>query len=183
MFNILLWVSTTSLYSWLWCLWQTPKSLGEYVWTVAIIAFLSIPFEINGSVWTVLGNARSKQNIFGLLSLYQVAEYSAFSILGSVYQKAGVDAATVVGISIYQKAGNEATTGLGLAIYQASSVSTMLIGLCAYQYAEFSALHYVGIGLCQKSEREVCNCCGFSVYQQVKGASRAFGAFSSLKAP
>lgn len=118
--NISFWVGSVILYSFVWFLWDSaPPFLGKWLKRTALIALLCLPININGNVFTVMGNATSEKSVYALFSIYQKAGQNAFTFFGlSGYQNAGQNAAIVVGLSGYQKAGNKARTIIGVALYQ-----------------------------------------------------------------
>lgn len=135
--NILLFVLTVFLYSAIWIWLSPPGSFGKYVKRVALIALLSVPININGRVFTVIGNAAGEKSVFSVFSLYQRADGDAVTFLGlSGYQRAGNNAVTGAGISGYQRAGNEAVTILGLSGYQRAGNAQTIVGIAFYQNVE-----------------------------------------------
>src|SRR3989338_5773337 len=77
------------------------------IFAFAIAALLTMPVNINGNVFTVLGSAKGK-NVYSLFSIGQKADENAVALFGSLYQNAGKEAITGIGIAGYQNAGKEA---------------------------------------------------------------------------
>lgn len=98
-----LFLLTVVVYSAVWCWLSKPALLKEYAKRVALIALLCVPININGYVFTAIGNAASQKSVYSLFSLYQ---------------KADRNAATLIGLAGYQKADNSALAGIGIAFYQ-----------------------------------------------------------------
>ena len=166
--NLGLFVLTTLVYSGVWCYLKRPNGLLGYARRAGLMALLCLPININGNVFTVLGNAVSEKSVFSLCSLYQKAEKDAGTIIGlSGYQSAGQNAVTFIGLSGYQKAGQTALTGIGLSGYQSAGRDAMTgFGLSGYQSAGQNAVTYIGL----------------AVYQKAGQKSRTFGAFTKLSA-
>ena len=127
--NLMWFAATVSVYSVVWCWIQMPKKLVGYAQRAGLLALLCAPVNINGNVFTMLGNAVSEKNVFSVCSLYQKAGQNAVTFFGlSGYQSAGQDAVTFFGLSGYQSAGQDAMTGIGLAIYQRAGEKTRSFG-------------------------------------------------------
>jgi len=151
--NILLFLVSTIVYFTLWCIVtnKPQKSIRQRLKELAIVALLCLPLNINGSVFTVLGNIESSKNVFSLFSVYQRAENDAHSLFGSIVQEAGHDASVLVGLTGYQKAGNEASILVGVAGYQeAKNISGVLLGVSGVQESG-RAYHIVGLVGYQKA--------------------------------
>ena len=151
--NLVLFAATTLVYLGVWC-WvvKRPDGLVEYAKRTAVMALLCAPFNINGRVFTILGNSVSERGNFAVCSLYQKARGNALSIFGPFnFQSAGRDAVTIIGLSGYQSARQNALT---------------FIGLSGYQSAGRDAKTFIGL----------------AIYQRAGEKTRAFGAFSKLSA-
>lgn len=96
--NIELFVATTAVYFIIWKLSQIFSldpdviSLQRIFRELAIIALLCLPLNINGNVFTVLGNAESPKNAYSVFSLYQKAgtadrAFAVWSRLESPHKK------------------------------------------------------------------------------------------------
>lgn len=138
--NILLFVATIFVYSSIWFLIDSAR-IG--CWTIlikriAIIALIALPFNIDGNVYTIAGNAITYEDgkgVFSIFSLYQRAEKDAVLLFGlGGYQRAKNEAITAFGFTSYQEAGLNAGIGIGLAFYQRVGEKTRSFG------AFFSAL-------------------------------------------
>ncbi len=108
--NLALFATTTLVYLGVWCWMKKPNGLAEYAKRAGIIALLCAPFNINGHIFTVLGNAVSEKNNIALCSLYQKAGQNVITIGLSGYQSAGQSAQTIIGLTLYQKAGEKTRT-------------------------------------------------------------------------
>jgi len=113
---------------------RTPEAL---FYTFSVVSALCIPFNYNGNIFTVLGNAKSDKSIYSLLSFYQDAEETAFSLCSLLgYQRSVKDTVVVLGLALYQQANNDAAVFAGLAFYQrAGNDAVLIIGLALYQRA------------------------------------------------
>ena len=164
--NILLFAVTLTLYSLVMgCVIMTLNkfSWARFIKGTALMALLALPFNIGGNVFTIAGNATAEKSVYSLFSLYQQAGQDAVTGIGLAYQQAKQDAVTIIGLA-YQQAGQNAVTGIGLAYQQAKQDAVTGIGLAVYQKAERKA--YVPLAI--------------ALYQRVGEKKRAFGAFSSL---
>ena len=130
-------VLTTLTYFAIWCRLEKSRGLAGYAKKACLTALLCIPFNINGNIWTVLGNAESEKSIYSLCSLYQKAKNEAVTLIGLAgYQSAGQDARTDIGLAGYQSAGRDAIIIAGLSGYQsAGNYARNLFGLAIYQKA------------------------------------------------
>ena len=170
MTNLLLFVLTVAAYLATSCMVDMLEHKNTTKHTVRTrlvwLAFLCVPFNINGHVFTVLGNATSEKNILSICSLYQKAGRDTINIFGLAgYQKAGRDTANIFGLVSYQKAGRETLLAIGIAGYQnAGQKATTVAGITGYQKAGQGAEIAIGV----------------AVYQKVKDKDRSFGAFSKL---
>lgn len=140
--NFYWWVLSVTVFSCIWYLivWYliAKRAPGKnffrsFLKSVAVIALLCLPFNINGVIITPLGSGQGNA-VVSFFSLYQQAEGTAFSFLGGIYQRAGRNAITFVGLAGYQRAGEDAITFIGLAGYQrAGNSAAIVIGLAVYQ--------------------------------------------------
>lgn len=151
---------------------------------LGMFTLLCLPLNINGNVFTVLGNVHSTgvKNAYSVFSLYQNAEYNAYSLFGALYQKAdkgdavtivglfpnqiaGNNAAVVIGVTPFQRADKNAGTGLGVSLYQkAGNNARVILGINGWQYGRSS---YVdgGISVYQKSKEKSSLFLGLTVVQ------------------
>lgn len=139
------------------------KKMGK---VLAILIVLFVPFNLNGNVWTILGNGESEKNMFSVASFYQKANGHAISALGVLnYQEAEDMATTIVGVTGYQKA----------------RVSLLGFGIAGHQEGNASALTVLGIAVHQKAPM-VVSLVGVGLYQEAGENSRTFGVFFPLEA-
>jgi hypothetical protein len=166
--NLGLFLLTASVYLGVWCLLNRPERLSGYFKRAAVIALLCAPINVNGNVFTVLGNAAAEKNNVSLCSVYQQAGHNAFTVVGPLnYQVAGKSAWTTIGIALYQSAGQGVVTGVGLSGYQSAGQNAVTIaGVAGYQSAGESAVTHGGVAFYQKAGKK----------------TRSFGAFTKLKA-
>ena len=136
--NILLFGTTVVVYSMVWFMVEGREYVtcwGKALKRVVFIAFLVLPINIKGNVFTVAGNVTAEKSVYSVFSLYQKAEgtaVTAFSLAG------------------YQKAGQHALVGLGLAGYQEARYTLTAFGLAGYQRAELSAEIGVAVAFYQR---------------------------------
>lgn len=183
MTNLVLFVVTTLVYWFVYEIYINYPINKKILQRLGITVLLCLPLNINGNVFTVLGNVDSQgvKNIYSVLSLYQSAENDAYSLLGSLYQKAGRNAATMCVASAYQEAGHDAVVGIGASGYQnagqdaivflGASVrqasgrsSTIVVGVSGIQDAKDVSSTLVGINLIQRG-KIVGVGLGLSIYQ------------------
>lgn len=173
-------------------------SIKSTLKAAGLLSVLCLPVNINGNVFTVIGNAESEKSVWSVCSLYQKAEENAVTVFGLAgyqqaekdavtfiglagYQLAREDTITVGGLAGYQQAGKIAGVGFGLAGYQQARISAMnFIGLAGYQQAGMDAWIFIGLVGYQHAGEEVMTSIGMAGYQQVPGKTRLFGAFSKL---
>ena len=152
MANLVLFVITTLTYWLAYWLYENWFTLIENVSFfnknnfkhLAITSLLCLPLNINGNVFTVLGNIHSTgvKNVFSVFSVYQNAEENVSSIasvvqisgndsrsiLGPFYQDAGGNADAFLSVSLYQKAGRgSALTIFGVSVLQESTKKSAVI--------------------------------------------------------
>jgi len=193
--NIILWVSTVSVYHLLLLLlasikpqWVHPLDSRTYVRTnlgwhlkrVGLMALLCLPLNINENVFTVFGNAKSSKNIYSLASFYQKAEGHAVNIFGvGGVQHAKDFAITGVGVVLCQESTNdEAILPVGICLAQnGHKIAGILFGGSGIQESSRGlATTFLGInGLQVASNTEVV--AGFSLFQDAsKNALIGIGA-------
>ncbi len=189
--NIVLFVITVAGYfgAW-WYLGGAPAGTGEYVFRLGILALLSAPFNIGGTVWTVAGNAESEKDVYALLSFYQCAGRNAVTLFGiPSYQIAGGNALALIGVALQDAKGWAMVFG-GAALYQEAAMVVTLGGVSFYQHAEKEAETTVGVSFYQKAGLSATTKIGLAFYQSLTGVSssgmhdvpksRAFGVFKTL---
>ena len=196
--NLLIFFVTVGVYFGLWEFFYrkrlTPK---KTISALGIIAVLCAPFNINGNVWTVLGNASGK-NVYSVFSVYQRADIDAITILGLCscqkagrdaltgygligYQKAGRDALTLFGVIGHQKAGEDAKIGVGLSGYQKATRDALIfLGLSGYQRTGGESLTVFGATGYQRAEKGTKVVAAIAFYQKVGTKDRSFAVASSL---
>lgn len=163
-----------------WYIGGTPEGAGEYLFRLGILAFLSVPFNINGNIWTVLGNAESEGSIYSFFPLYQKARRRAGTIVGVLsYQDAKEIAYIMFGFLTWQEAADVAAVGIGFTLCQKARYEICLgTGIALYQ-----GLYSTSVVDKTRSVRTVI---GFAVYQtdssgsNVTMNSRMFGVFSKF---
>ncbi len=164
-----------------------PESESEYVFRLGMLALLCAPFNINGNVWTVLGNATSPRSVYSIFSFYQYAKKNAgmiFSFLS--YQKArGGDAIVLLGVSCCQKANDAAGVFIGFSFYQDSGrESCVFCGVSCYQQTLGHALTCAGFSVYQEGYYSVETKFGLALYQVVENdkgkRTRSIALFSEL---
>ena len=119
--NILLFAVTLTLYSLVMgCVIMTLNkfSWARFIKGTALMALLALPFNIGGNVFTIAGNATAEKSVYSLFSLYQQAGQDAVTGIGLAYQQAKQDAVTGIGLAVYQKAERKAYVPLAIALYQ-----------------------------------------------------------------
>lgn len=195
--NLVLFVVTVTGYfgAW-WYIGGAPEGASDYALRLGILALLSAPWNINGNIWTIIGNAESEESIFALFSFYQKAENDTLAVFGLLlYQDAGEDAYLVMGVSIWQSAVKDALVFIGSVLWQKASRDTvMFCGVIFWQRAGREALLIAGISLYQglypasfrRDNKSVQTVFGFAVYQTVPCGhsiaikSRVFGTFGKF---
>src|SRR3989338_8618180 len=105
--NLALFVATVAGYFGIWWYFGgAPEGFSGYAMRLGILALLSAPFNVKGTIWTVLGNAESEKSIYSLFSLYQKAGQHAFMFCGvAFYQRAGAQTETPYGLAVIQTVG------------------------------------------------------------------------------
>ena len=196
--NIAWFVFTVFVYAAVWMTFRPSKDFAQHLKRIALLVVLCIPLNINGNVFTVMGNATAEKDIYSVFSLYQKAGDNAYTIIGLAgYQQAGNGAVTVVGVASYQQAGNTVVTGVGIAGYQQARYTWTPIGLTGYQKAGLDAITFFGLSGYQQAGRTAGVAIGFAgyqrsnfeaqvivglaLYQKVEEKTRAFGAGWPLK--
>lgn len=190
MTNLCLYILTTTVYLGAWCAWSeyTRKKFSARLMLkmVAWVLVLCLPLNINGNIFTVLGNAVSEKSVYSICSLYQKAEQNAFSIIGiggvqkankgealiclgiTLSQEAGKEAATCLGITLCQEAGQGAVTAVGIVGFQKAKNCSVLIGLAGYQTAELFTMVVCGLAGYQDSGMDADTFCGLVLCQKSK---------------
>lgn len=189
--NIWLFLLTVFAY---WMGWWAITS--DYGWEFAesklkalsIIAALAMPFNIDGNVFTVAGNAVAEDSIYSVFSIYQKAEKGTAVVVFptfSVQEAPGPNgnAISLFGISAYQKAGNLALNGAGINLHQESEgAAGGVAGITVYQKADGEAINFFGITVYQEAEEKgyVATMIGVGIFQKAGENTRAFGVFIPL---
>ncbi len=170
--NLLLFVSTTVVYFTVWLALSHFKETKKLAKDLAIIALLCLPLNINGNVFTVIGNASSSKSVYSVFSLYQRADKDAGNLLGGLYQKAGHDAVVLFGFQGYQEAGNDSVLGFGLSGYQkAGNESGTLAGISGFQNAKKNTIVILGLAGYQKAGNIASMLCCFAGKQNGNNGS------------
>ena len=132
--NLFLFLLTWSVYMPIYIVYHSPFNLfrkadnfaeffsKKFLRGALVLAFLSVPFNFNGNVFTVMGSAKGK-SVYSLFSPYQMAEVHALSIFGALHQKAGENSAVIFGAAGYQNSGKSSLVGFGAAGYQNATES------------------------------------------------------------
>lgn len=182
--NIALWLVTTGAYFvfsvFIWkCVGLTAalKRLG-------LVALLCLPVNVNGYVFTVLGNAVGEKGVYSVCSVYQESEKgSVVSIVGlTAYQKAKRTALIIGGVVGFQQSDEDVAVVAGIAGFQKtmgpipkenrerypkrSYGAGMLIGVALYQVSEENCTGGLAIVFCQKAEKQATVGVGGSGYQR-----------------
>ncbi len=177
--NFDIFVLTAVMYWLIWCAFTIDRDTGsdktfaksfksfsfiaKLCIRFVIVALLCVPFNYNGNVITVIGNAKSDKNIFSFWSMYQNAKLNAVTVISTLsYQKSDGDSASVIGFPLYQEGHRLAFTTFGFPLYQKSDVSAALL---------------VGIAGVQKSEGETFTGLGFAFKQIIPDDEKYFGIF------
>ncbi|MBI2057466.1 MAG: hypothetical protein HYT63_00560 [Candidatus Yanofskybacteria bacterium] len=152
---------------------------------LGIIILLCLPVNINGNVFTIMGNAIAEKSVYSVLSFYQKATdgvvFSFFG-LGNV-QFAKEDTFVFLGLPSYQKAGNAAFVFAGFPLYQEANEIFVAFGGAAIQKSkEFSAV-FLGIVGYQNSGKKAETALAMALYQKVQDKDRSFAFFSTLTSP
>ncbi len=179
--NFWLWILTVVVYSVITLAFceveNNLKSRARMAARVlAWVMILCAPFNVNGNIFTVLGNATSEKNIYSVLSVYQNADGgNAFSALGFfTYQEAKEDSNVLLGITSCQKSGGESDLLFGLAICQKSMESMVVFGAAGYQDSKQNSSVGIGIAGYQNAGKESTTLVGVSGYQKAGNASLVF---------
>lgn len=176
---------------------------------LGILVLLFMPFNVGGNVYTILGSARSENNIFSIFSVYQDAKKDVFAVVNVGYQNAGNTALQGLGLAYqsadnavqvagiaYQNTGNNAVQVLGLAYQSASRDVGQIFGL-AYQSAGRDALQFFGLAYqnagrdadqvvgitIQFAGKSATNSLSVALWKQVGEQSMAFALWSTIEAP
>ena len=144
---------------------------------IFILAILCAPFNVDGSVYTIAGNATGK-NVYSIFSVYQRADDDVYNFLGTGYQKAGKKAMSIVGINFYQEVigGNEeedmVSTIIGIVGYQKANRTGVGIGIVGYQNAHDPVVMF-GVGGYQVATNKALVLLGIAGYQRSEQGSAA----------
>lgn len=156
--------------------WKKAYAIHSPVKRWVLIAVLTLPINIGGNVFTVMGNGHAEKSFFSIASMYQVASNdanNALSLFG--YQRAGDTAFTLMGIPAWQT-GDHVATFIGLPLVQTSkTVSYVLVGGSVIQISNGEAVVSVGFNVSQHANKMVTSL--FAVRQQSGTNVRYFGAF------
>lgn len=136
----------------------------------AVVALLAMPINIDGNVFTVIGNAKAEKSIYSVASVYQNAGKNAVAFISApvIFQKAGGWAFTFLGIT-FQNAEHDANMGLGISIRQTAGDDAMLIvGISLYQQAGRDAVAIGGISVYQMAKEGAVLAVGLSGYQNAR---------------
>lgn len=143
--NLALFLITVAAYTFLYYLYKNlvddgrlvfPRGTRSFLKTVGVVITLSLPFNINGYVFTMFGNVVGEKGVFSIASLYQKSDGNALSVFAPLtVQEAKGSAHTFFGVSSYQK---------GRSVFH-------LVGVSIYQQAEVQAGAGAGIGVVQRA--------------------------------
>jgi hypothetical protein len=177
---------------------------------LGVVTVLCIPFNINGHVFTVAGNAVGEKGVYSIFSFFQQsgghtitiaspftwqnAGGKAFQFAGITVQNAGNDAFQFAGITV-QNVGNNALQLAGIAWQNAAKNAMQIIGIArqnssktsaqftgiAWQNAAKNTSQFIGVSV-QKSLMEVRTYFAVGIYQNAGVKTRAFGVWYPLKA-
>lgn len=165
----MLFAITTTVYFAAWvALFRTPEqsSFAGNAKELVVVALLCLPLNINGNVFTILGNAKSSKDIYSAFSLYQNAKIDAVSIFGTVFQKADRDAFVIIGIAGYQEAGHDAFLGGGLSGYQKGGNDVgAFFGISAFQKSSGDIVNLIGLVGYQEAGKVAATLCCFAGVQ------------------
>lgn len=170
--NTLLFAVTVVAYSVIWALFDAitdepiPFRQGLTVKRMAWMMILCLPVNINGNLFTVIGNAKSSRDIYSVGSLYQKATGDAVTMLGAGYQRAGRDAINTMGLAGYQNADRDAEVAIGYA---------------GYQKAGRDAITFIGATGCQKAKNKSLLGLGLVVYQSEGGGKEKILGLERVK--
>lgn len=157
--------------------WSMAKSLG-------VIAFLTLPFNINGNVFTVFGNAVGEKDVFSVASFYQKANGTTITLIAPLtYQDAGDAAVSGVGVPSFQK-GAKVGLIVGVAPYQHANRGNSIIffGLAGQQVSLLQSGVVLGFAGDQRAGITAQTFIGLAFHQQVGEKERWFATIMPLKA-
>lgn len=165
---------------------NSKKSLRN----LAVIALLALPLNVNGNVYTVIGNTiddRGINNMYSAFSMIQTTENntaslislfqksrkgSAFSAVGPLIQVAEKGAISVIPVTAYQGSNNgDAIGGMGVTLYQKSySGSVLAVGVPLFQVSRNGPSGMLaGLSFMQKAENDTSGAiAGVSLVQKAK---------------
>ena len=106
-------------------------------WRFLMIFLISYPYKVkSGRVYSLWGGF-SDGDIRSLLSVFQIAEENAFSLISfNFYQRARKNAVSGIGINFFQRAWENAS---------------IVAGISVFQHANEEAKQHVGVNLFQKA--------------------------------
>ncbi len=168
-----------------------PETLRSYVKNAVIIALLCLPININGNVYTLIGNAKGEENVTSVFSVYQDAEKHASTLILIGYQHSGENAragffvgkqsAEKKAFSVFfagsQHAKEKAGAFVGVFLTQKSDTddALLLLGISAKQEAEGLSLTGIGIVGYQTASEQAGLVAGISGYQKAWGVFTGMG--------
>lgn len=186
--NLLLWAITVVIYGavvlplqhWFAIKQLTLKAALR---TVLIVAVLTMPFNLNGHIFTVFGNVVGKnEHVWALASLYQKTNGFSFTLLApfSVQLSSGNegDAFAGIGIPLIQD-GNHVALAVGVAPYQSSRrTATVVLGISGAQFSDRYAYTIAALNFYQRAGVQASTF--FSFRQRVGDKIRDFAVMSKL---
>ncbi len=186
MINVILFVITVAFWVIVWDFITTAlrlidksKSSMSLFKKVIVVSLLSMPFSINGNIFTVLGNAKSEKGIYSLSSFYQDANggpaFAIFALPG--YQHSKHLSLSFVSILNYQKSGGELGSFFPIVSIQiAKDNANSFAGLLLAQVSDNGSSNlYIGVSCVQNSEVESFVGIGASFYQKARLSRLGFG--------
>ena len=182
MTNLMFFGISVVAYFGIWFLFRKSTSVRGHMKRIGLLALLCVPFNVGGNVFTVLGSAKSEKSVYSFFSLYQEAGQDAITVLGLMpYQKAGRNAIVGVGLAGFQEANQDTLVPVGFVGYQkADQDAAVGIGLTGLQKAGRRAWVLVGLVGYQKADQDARTDAALVGYQKVCGKERAFAVWSSL---
>ncbi len=157
---------------------KVPKFLKKLRNRVIVSVVLTMPLNIGGNVFQIIGYGTSNGKMFSVISFYQEAKGTAGSIIAFGYQKSKTkNTATVVGILNYQNAKKDAMIAFGIPLFQKSDKeSSVFAGLSFIQTSKTNCVTLIGLSIYQKAEG-CANPIGIVIYQKDKKEVRTFSIF------
>ena len=180
---VLFFVTTVVYYVFGWFVFSL-YDLYPHKKALALCALLALPVNINGHVFTIVGNAQGEKGVYSLMSFYQQADQGdTLALAFAGYQQAGEDALVGFGLSVYQQAKRDAEIILGLSGYQRAGKDAIVgFGLSVYQQAKEKTEVFFGLSGYQQADKTAITSAGLTLCQRVQDKTRVFAAFSSLRA-